>query len=128
MGKLIKFILVFFSSVVLLIIAAAIIIPLVVDLNDYKTEIETAVEEQTGRALKIEGELHISVFPWLGFSTGKLSLSNAFGFAEHPFAAIDEADIKVKLMPLFSKKVEISTVVLKGLALNLEKNEQGVSN
>ena len=128
MGKLIKFILVFFSSVVLLIIAAAIIIPLVVDLNDYKTEIETAVEEQTGRALKIEGELHISVFPWLGFSTGKLSLSNASVFAEHPFAAIDEADIKVKLMPLFSKKVEISTVVLKGLALNLEKNEQGVSN
>ncbi|HIG64436.1 MAG TPA: AsmA family protein [Methyloprofundus sp.] len=128
MGKLIKFILVFFSSVVLLIIAAAIIIPLVVDLNDYKTEIETAVEEQTGRALKIEGELHISVFPWLGFSTGKLSLSNASGFAEHPFAAIDEADIKVKLMPLFSKKVEISTVVLKGLALNLEKNKQGVSN
>jgi AsmA protein len=32
------------------------------------------------------------------------------------------------LIPLFSKKVEISTIVLKGLALNLEKNKQGVSN
>ncbi|SMG64764.1 AsmA family protein [methanotrophic bacterial endosymbiont of Bathymodiolus sp.] len=128
MGKLIKVILVFFSSVALLIIAAAIIIPLAVDLNDYKTEMEVAVEEQTGRTLKIEGDLHVSVFPWLGFSTGKLILSNAAGFAEHPFAAIDEADIKVKLIPLFSKKVEISTIVLKGLALNLEKNKQGVSN
>jgi AsmA protein len=65
-GKLIKVILVFFSSVALLIIAAAIIIPLVVDLNDYKTEMEVAVEEQTGRTLKIEGDLHVSVFPWLG--------------------------------------------------------------
>lgn len=128
MGKLAKAILIFLFSVVVLIIAAAIIIPLVVDLNDYKSEIEVAVEKQTGRHLKIEGDLDLSVFPWLGVSTGKIQLSNPLGFAASPFAVIGEADIKVKLVPLLSKKIEVSTIVLKGLALNLEKNKQGINN
>lgn len=128
MGRLIKFILIFVSALVFLIVAAAIIIPLVVDLNDYKTEMEVAVHEQTGRNLKIEGELDLSVFPWLGVSTGKIILSNAAGFADQPFAVIGEADIKVKLLPLFSRQIEVSTVVLKGLELHLEKNQQGATN
>lgn len=128
MGKLVKAVLIFFSSVALLIVAAAIIIPLVVDLNDYKSEIEVAVQEKTGRVLKIEGGLDLSIFPWLGVSTGKILLSNASGFAEKPFAVIGEADIKVKLLPLLSKKVEVSTVVLKSLELHLEKNKQGITN
>ena len=103
MGKFAKIILMVFSSLLILIIAAAIIIPLVVDLNDYKPEIEAAVKDKTGRTLLIEGDLNVSVFPWLGISTGKISLSNAPGFAEQHFALIGESDIKVKLMPLLSK-------------------------
>jgi len=128
MGKLAKGILIFFSTVVVLIIAAVVIIPLVVDLNDYKPEIEAAVKDKTGRTLRIEGELDLSVFPWIGVSTGKLTLSNAAGFKEQAFAVIGESDIKVKLMPLLSKEVEVSTVVLKGLELHLAKDAQGVSN
>ncbi|MCF7969677.1 MAG: AsmA family protein [Methylococcaceae bacterium] len=128
MGKLVKGILIFFSTVVVLIIVTVVIIPLVVDLNDFKTEIEATVKDKTGRTLSIEGELDLSVFPWIGVSTGKLTLSNAAGFKEQVFAVIGESDIKVKLMPLFSKEVEVSTVVLKGLELNLAKDAQGVSN
>lgn len=128
MGKLAKGILIFFSTVVTLIIAAVVIIPLVVDLNDYKPEIEAAVKDKTGRTLSIEGELDLSIFPWVGVSTGKLILGNASGFKEQPFAVIGESNIKVKLMPLLSKEVEVSTVVLKGLELHLAKDAQGVSN
>ncbi len=128
MGKLAKGILIFFSTVVALIIAAVVIIPLVVDLNDYKPEIEAAVKDKTGRTLSIEGELDLSIFPWVGVSTGKLILGNASGFKEQFFAVIGESNIKVKLMPLLSKEVEVSTVVLKGLELHLAKDAQGVSN
>ncbi len=124
MGKLVKGI----SIVLVLIIAVVIIIPFVVDVNDYKPEMEAAVKKATGRTLTIEGDLQLSVFPWLGVSTGKISLSNAEGFSAKPFAVIGASDIKVKLLPLISKEVEVSTVVLKGLQLNLEKNKQGVSN
>jgi len=128
MGKLAKVILIFFSSLLIVILAAAVIIPLVVDLNDYKPEIEAAVKDKTGHSLTIEGDLNVSIFPWLGISTGRMSVSNTPGFTPQNFALIGESDIKVKLIPLFSRKIEVSTVVLKGLELYLVKNKQGISN
>jgi len=128
MGKFAKAILIFFSSLLIIIVTAVAIIPLFVDLNDYKSEIEAAVKDKIGRTLTITGDLDISVFPWLGISTGEISLSNATGFADKNFVLIGESDIKVKLIPLFSRKVEVRTVVLKGLELNLAKNKQGISN
>ncbi|NOQ63533.1 MAG: AsmA family protein [Methyloprofundus sp.] len=128
MNKFAKIILIFCSSLLLLLIAAIVIIPLVVDLNDYKPEIEAAVKDKLGRTLSIEGDLEVSVFPWLGISTGSLRLENATEFNDQDFARLAEADIKVKLMPLFSKKIEVKTVVLKGLELYLAKNKQGMQN
>jgi len=128
MGKILKVILTIFASVILLVIIAAVALPIFIDPNDFKPEIQTAVKDNTGRELLIDGDLELSIFPWIGVSTGKLSLSNAPGFADKPFAEITESNIKVKLLPLFSKKLEVNRIVLKGLVLNLAKNKKGVSN
>ena len=128
MGRLLKIILSIIAIIIVLIVAAIVILPLAVDPNDFKPEIQAAVKNSTGRDLLIEGDLQLSVFPWLGVSTGKLSLSNAPGFADKVFAEIAESNVKVKLLPLLSKELEVSRVVLKGLVLNLAKNKQGVSN
>lgn len=128
MPRLLKILLIIIASVVLLIAAAVIVIPLFVNPNDFKPEIQSAVKESTGRELQIEGDLQLSVFPWIGLSTGKLILSNAEGFSSKVFAEIEESNVKVKLLPLLSKQLEVSRVVLKGLVLNLAKNKQGVSN
>lgn len=128
MSRLLKIILYILASVILLIIIATVAIPLFINPNDFKPEIQTAVKENTGRDLVIEGDLDLSIFPWIGISTGKLSLSNAKGFSEQVFAEIDESNVKVKLLPLLSKKLEVSRIVLKGLNLNLAKNKQGISN
>ncbi len=124
MGKLVKGLL----AVVVLLIVVAIAVPLVVDPNDYKDEITQAAKESTGRDLTIEGDLKLSLFPWIGVEIGKTRLSNAEGFGDEPFVAIDEVNVKVKLLPLLSKQVEVSTVVLRGLNLNLAKNSKGVTN
>ncbi len=124
MGKLIKALLL----IVVLLIVVAVAIPMVVDPNEYKGEITEAVKKSTGRELVIDGDIKLSLFPWIGVEMGKTSLSNAPGFGAKPFAAIDEVNVKVKLLPLLSKQVEVSTVVLKGLDLNLAKNSKGVTN
>jgi len=128
MNKLFKALLIFLSSTVGLLLLAIILIPLIVDLNDYKPEISTMVKEKTGRTLTIEGDIDLSLFPWLGISTGKIILSNADSFKAKDFAVIEESHIKVKILPLLSKEVEVSTLVFKGLVLNLAKNKQGISN
>lgn len=128
MGKIAKYLIYGILGLVSIIVIAAVAAVMLIDPNDYKGQIATAVKKQTGRDLAIEGDLELSLFPWIGLRTGKLVLGNAPGFGKEPFAAIEEADIKVKLLPLLSKKVEIKHVVLKGLALNLEKNPQGNTN
>src|SRR6185436_3160581 len=50
------------------------------------------------------------------------------GFGPAPFAKVGEAHISVRLLPLFSHRVEVGTLTLKGLALNLEKSAQGQDN
>ncbi len=128
MNKPLKIVLSSVAVIVVLVVALIVVVPLVIDPNDYKPQIQNIVKEKTGRDLIIGGDFSISVFPWIGLSTGQLSLSNAPGFAEKVFADIEQADIRVKLLPLLSKKVEVSRIVLNGLNLNLAKNKQGMTN
>lgn len=128
MGTLIKWLLGLVLFVVVLLAAAVVILPMVVDPNDYKPQIVAAAEEQLGREFAIEQDLSLSVFPWLGIETGGVRVGNAPGFEAPYFAEVDELGLKVKLMPLLSQWVEIDTLVVKGLRLNLEKNAQGATN
>ncbi|MBQ0725479.1 MAG: AsmA family protein, partial [Cycloclasticus sp.] len=121
MGKLLKIIV----GLLLLVVVAVIVVPFVIDPNDYREQIQSVVKDKTGRDLVINGDLSLSVFPWIGVGVKDASLSNASGFKAKHFAEIKEANIKVKLLPLLSQQVEVSTVVLNGLRLNLEKNKAG---
>jgi AsmA protein len=124
MGKRIKILV----GLVFIIVVAVIALPVLIDPNDYKEEIQAAVKEKTGRDLSINGDLSLSVFPWIGVGINDVSLSNAKGFKAEYFAEIKQAKVKVKLLPLLSQQVEVSTVVLKGMRLNLAKNKAGRSN
>ncbi len=113
---------------ILLVVASAIIIPLVVDPNDYKDRIVALVEKETGRQMKIPGDISLSFFPWLGVKLGVVELSNAKGFKAPFFARMEELQIRAKLMPLLSKRVEADVVKVRGLTVNLERNREGRSN
>ena len=128
MGKPVKIILSIIAAIAFLIVIAIFTLPFFIDPNNFKPEIAAAVKDKTGRDLTLAGDLKLSIFPWLGISTGKMALGNAAGFQDKPFATLEESDIKVKLLPLLTKKIEISRLVLKGLTLNLAKNPQGESN
>jgi AsmA protein len=118
----------FITFIVILVIAGLIALPFIVDPNDYKQEISSQVEKATGRTLTLEGDIKLSVFPWIALELGPLSLSNAVGFKADSFAKVQAAEIRIKLMPLLKKQLEMDTIILDGLALNLEKNKAGKTN
>ncbi|MFK8080010.1 MAG: AsmA family protein [Granulosicoccus sp.] len=99
-----------------------------VDWNDFKTTIQNQVKKQTGRDLTIAGDLSPSVFPWAGISIGEISLANAEGYGEQPFASINGADVKVKLLPLIKREINVRTVELSGLQLDLQRSADGSTN
>ena len=128
MKKTLKIILYTIGILVLLVVAAAVAAMLLINPNDYKDDIVKVVHDKTGRELQLKGDIKLSLFPWLGLELGQTSLGNAPGFGTKPMASIDKVDVKLKLLPLLRKQVEVDTVVLDGLNLNLRRNKVGVTN
>src|ERR1700677_1777285 len=103
-------------------------IKLFVDPNNYKDRIAAAVKQSTGRELKLPGYIKLSVFPWVALELGPASLGNPPGFGDEPFMTFQHAAVRVKVMPLLSKQLEVSKVELDGLDLQLHKNAAGQGN
>lgn len=123
-----KWILAIAGSLAGLVVIAAIVVPLLVNPNDFKPQIEQVVQDRTGRQLRIEGDIGLSVFPWLGLELGALQLNNPPGFGDTPFLRVESARVHVKLMPLLRKRIEIDNVSLQGLRLALVRNQAGKGN
>ena len=128
MKRLLKILVGLIGLIILLFVLAAVLLPLIYDKEDLKATIAVRVQEQTGRELDIAGDLDFSVFPWLAVEVADLSLSNAPGFGDQPFARIGQARVGVALVPLFRKQVSIDEVTIDGLELALAVNEKGQNN
>ena len=128
MARWLKWIGIALLALVLLLSAAVATALVLVDTKALRGAIEQRVEAATGRELRIEGALEISVFPWLGFELGRTRLANAAGFGEEPFAALDRAELRVRVLPLLTGEVALDRVVLHGPAIDLQRNAQGRTN
>ena len=128
MKKLLKWTILGIGIIVVLLIAAIIIIPQVVDVQKYKPQIEKAVTDATGRPFKLGGDLDVSVFPWVGVSLSDLSLGNPEGFEKKAFVTIKAFEVRVKLMPLLSKKIEVKQFVMQEPEIFLTKLANGRTN
>jgi len=126
--KLFKFVMWLVIATVVIVGAAIVAVPMLVDPNDYRDQIANMVKDQTGRELTIKGELKMTVFPWLGVDIGPTQLSNADGFSDAVFAASERIQVRVKVAPLLSRRIEMDTVTVHGLTLNLERNAKGLGN
>jgi AsmA protein len=126
--RLLKFVGIVVGTLVVLLIIAALVLPLIVNPNHFKPQIERVVKEHTGRELSLAGKIHLSVFPSIGLRLGKTVLSNARGFGKRPFARVDAVDVSVALLPLLHKQIVIRKVELDGVELNLARDRHGRNN
>jgi AsmA protein len=116
------------GSLVALLAVGITLIVLFFDPNDYKGEIEQLVTKQTGRSFKLDGDLKLSVFPWLAVQVGPAALGNAPGYGDAPMVAINGARLGVRLLPLLHSKVEIDAVELDTPRFVLIANADGSNN
>ncbi|MGR9105739.1 MAG: AsmA family protein [Gammaproteobacteria bacterium] len=104
------------------------IVPFIFDPNDYKDEITKAVRKQTNRNLEIEGDLKLQLLPKLAVLTGRISMDNPRGFSRQTFAEFESGFFRIRLLPLFSKQIEIKKIVLNGLKVDLIRAKDGRAN
>lgn len=129
MGRPLKILAYLIGAFVVLLVAAAVTFALVFDPNDYKDKISAGVKDATGRDLVIEGELQLSLFPWLAIDIGRMELGNAPGFDDTPFASFESARLSVRVIPmLLRREVVVGTAALDSLRVNLQVRKDGTGN
>jgi AsmA protein len=126
--KVLKWILIIGGILVVLVIVALLAIPMFVDINKYKPEIEKKVTEATGRPFSIGSDLDLSLFPFAGVRFSDLQLGNPPGFKDKEFVNIKLFEVRVKLLPLISKDIQVKRFIVKGPRIVLVKNKDGKAN
>jgi AsmA protein len=126
--KKLKLVFKILGVVVAVLLLALVAFIITFDPNNYKDTITAQVEKQTGRNFEIAGDISLSVFPWIGIKVEGVELANAEGFSEEPFARMSQLDVKVMLLPLLSKELQVDKVRLHGLFASLEVDKDGNNN
>lgn len=111
-----------------LIVGAVVLIPRFVDVQQYKPMIEKLVTEQTGRSFSMGDDIKLSVFPWVGVSLSDLRLGSPRGFENQDMIAVKRFEARLRVMPLLSRRIEVSTFVVDTPQFFLEKAKDGKAN
>ena len=111
---------------VLLLAAAAAVLIATFDANRYKTVAIDWMKTEHQRTLAIDGPIELSFFPRLAVKVSALRLSEAG--RDDAFAAVEEAALAVRVMPLLSNKLVIDRVSVRGVHANYLRDAQGVRN
>ncbi|NNL06629.1 MAG: AsmA family protein, partial [Gammaproteobacteria bacterium] len=123
-----KLVLKLLAIVLVVIVLAFAALVFTFDPNNYKDTITAQVEKQTGRKFEIAGDISLSLFPWIGIEVENVSLANAEGFSEESFIRMSQLDVKVMLLPLLSKDLQVDKLRLHGLFASLEIDANGNNN
>jgi uncharacterized protein involved in outer membrane biogenesis len=86
------------------------------------------VREATGRELAIAGPVRLGFFPKIAVSAEQVSFSNAAWAKSPQMASLDKVALEISLLPLLSGRIEVNSIQLAGLTLNLETNAKGDGN
>jgi AsmA protein len=128
MNKAIKWGLIICASLVVLVIAVLLIAPTFIDIRDYKPQLEKKVADATGRPFSVGDDLSLSLFPWAGISFSDLRLGNRPGFSEKELVTVKSFEVRVKLLPLISKDIQVKRFILNEPNITLVKNKNGRVN
>ena len=102
---------------------AALALPLFIDANAFRPQIEQAVAGRFKRTLSINGDLRLSVFPRLAVVLPKTTLSERE--SDRTFARLEQARIRVALWPLLAGRFEARAIEITGLDATIERRADG---
>ena len=122
--------------IVLAVLAASVLLPVLAvlalvmmfDADSAKPRIIAAVEAATGRSLVIAGPIRLVPGLHPSIELTDVSLSNIPGFSRPQMAMLKRLNLRVALLPLLSRRIEIDSLVVHGADILLEMNGEGQGN
>lgn len=111
--------------IIVLLIAAAFILPSVIPTSTYRDPVETAARDALNRDVTLGGDISLQILPQLQIRASEVSIANVDGFGDEAFAEMREMRVGLRLIPLLSRRVEITEFVLVEPTIRLAQNRRG---
>lgn len=119
----------------LVFVAGAAVFVVTFDANRYKSDIESLALKHTGRVLKINGEISVTLYPQLGAVITQASLSDPIATsgannknAIPAFISLQSTRLSVALLPLLKGEVLVDRIDIEGLNIRLVRTANGALN
>ena len=116
-----------FLVFILLLIGLALALPFLIDLNRYQDRYRPIVEEALNRTITLK-DVRLTLLPRLGVRLAGLTVMDDPAFSSEPFASLSSLDIGIKLLPLFSRRVEVANLTLRDPVITVVTNRDGIMN
>src|SRR5882724_9360704 len=114
-------------SLAVLLVAAALIVPHLIDVNQYHSQIQAQLEKRLGRQVTL-GNIELSLFP-PSFQVENAIIAEDSRFATgRSFATAEKLAVSVKFWPLLRKDIEIKSLQLDRPRIELVKDARGIWN
>ncbi len=94
----------------------------------FRHELGLLVKEATGREVRLDGELGLSFFPWFGLNARGFSLGNDPAFGDTPLLTASAVSARIRVLPLFERRLVFDTVELTNANLTLTMDAEGRGN
>jgi len=116
------------AAIIILLVGGAATVLLLMPLDSFRAPLEQAISRGIGRDIHIAGAMHVSLYPEIGLSAADVSIDNVPGGQAREFARVGTVAVGAKMMPLFSREIDITQLSLENPTINLEVDARGNGN
>ncbi|MCX4186232.1 AsmA family protein [Methylophaga sp. OBS4] len=125
MTKPIKIMLFSISGFLGLLIICTLLLISIVDINSYKSELETTASRALGMGVSINGGVEIGLFQGLLITLADVHIRNN---EDRDIASVSKIKLGIDLLPLLKKEIRIVSITLKQPSISLETDSEGNFN
>lgn len=112
---------------VVVIVGLAIIIPALLNVDRYRPQVIAQIQRETGKPAQI-GRLDLTILPRVAIRVDDFSLGNPAGFPSGDFVKAKKIDAVINASALWNHKVEITSLELDDLVVNMLENSHSKWN
>jgi AsmA protein len=122
-----KRLLIIFGIIVAVVFVAILLIPLFINVDSFRPEVEKQLSEALGRQVRI-GKISASILSG-GAEADNISISDDPAFSQQPFLKASSLRIGLEMMPLiFSREFKVTALTIKDPDIQLLENSAGKWN
>src|SRR5450631_3314414 len=122
-----KKLLIVLGSLLVIVFAAAAVLPRMLNVNRYRDRIQTELQTTLGRQVQL-GQMSLGLLPPTFKVQNAVIGEDPKYDSGMPFAQTAELNVRVKLMPLFSKQVQVESLTMVRPKVELIRGANGAWN